>query len=679
MTHPHEALLGDMVRELTVMLRAVGEVTGQERREFEKGLYACIWLKPNKRVATGLSTSREIAVVVTTFPSLQQRTVKFAKEVILSSKGRLDSSVVLIAHQDAAGDESLCEWGKELGLLVLPVFMKGDWRRHDRSLEALLSRYLYASDPFDLAGPIRNQGQFYGRSDATDVARRLQEGQVKAYFGIRKIGKTSMINRIIDQARSRFGSVCVMADCQNDGISSLDATRLIDSVTGAIIEARDDPSDSYRSVIPLTYNDNIKDAHSQLQNIVETTSRPIVLVLDEVDFITPGSPTADHWASDFNPLFRSLRAVYQETCRIGKNFSILVGGVSSRWFFVESIRGVENAALAFVPEEYLGPFHRAQSTNMIKALGRSAGLLFADESAAIVADVCGDMPYWIRKCGSFIHRQLDPDDRPVQVNAQQCRELCDAFSQGDGAELAEVSIRHLLRVFPQLVAVVEASYAGDKIEDRRLIRFRQVLQKYGIVNETGALRGPLMAAGVEGALEAIEDDKAHFLSGGTLGRPPSVAELLDSMETDRVEFKSSARHSYREGVPEQVVNEAVLRSVAGFANARGGTLAIGIDDDGRVLGIEPDLRLMKGHDTDSYVNWLTTLIGATMGGSVAAQCRIRLETSAEKVVCLIDVPAAAEPVFSKTAKNSTVFFVRMNNSTRALEGNELIGYVKARF
>ncbi len=67
--------------------------------------------------------------------------------------------------------------------------------------------------------------------------------------------------------------------------------------------------------------------------------------------------------------------------------------------------------------------------------------------------------------------------------------------------------------------------------------------------------------------------------------------LLSGEETERQEFKSSAFYSYANpNIPQEVIFEAsVLKPVAGFLNARGGFLFIGVDDNATPLGIQPDL------------------------------------------------------------------------------------------
>lgn len=158
----------------------------------------------------------------------------------------------------------------------------------------------------------------------------------------------------------------------------------------------------------------------------------------------------------------------------------------------------------------------------------------------------------------------------------------------------------------------------------------------------------------------------------------SVEDLLEAMETDRVEFKSSAYYSYIPDVPERVIWESVLKTVAGFLNAGGGTLAIGIADDGEILGIQPDLD-KKNMDGDRYVNSLTNVIQQSLGPLASTMAKIKLEDVEGVQVALVHVTPSPEPIFAKVDKRDQAFFVRVNNSTRILDGDDLVGYVNQRF
>ncbi|MDE0454946.1 MAG: ion transporter [Gammaproteobacteria bacterium] len=159
-------------------------------------------------------------------------------------------------------------------------------------------------------------------------------------------------------------------------------------------------------------------------------------------------------------------------------------------------------------------------------------------------------------------------------------------------------------------------------------------------------------------------------------------KILEGEESEQLEYKSSAFYDYNKTqIPETHLFEgSVLKPVAGFLNARGGSLIIGMSDDGEVLGIQADLEA-KNWSVDKYVRTLTSRIESTMGSAAAALTTISLKKVQGRQVCVLDVEAAASPTFVKNSKSMKegALYVRMNNSTRVLEGNEIVKYTARRW
>lgn len=157
-------------------------------------------------------------------------------------------------------------------------------------------------------------------------------------------------------------------------------------------------------------------------------------------------------------------------------------------------------------------------------------------------------------------------------------------------------------------------------------------------------------------------------------------EILAGEESGCLEYKASAYYNYRTApVPEDVLfRQSVLKTVAGFLNAKGGRLVIGIDDDGNILGIQPDLEL-KEWDGDRYVNTMSQRIGSDLGMDAAAMTTITLEIFPQGTVCNVEVLPSPNPVFLKAPNNQFAFYVRVNNTTQELRGNDLANYVKRRW
>ncbi len=430
--------LTDAIRaEISEAFSAAFKINSDSSITREKGYYGVCYAMPTAKVRAALSVDRELLILVSTFADQQTRTIQTAKDLIDESNGRLDSSTFVVIHRDPRGNNKLKKWGREQRIAVLPLFYEGSLPTGDDVLRALAYE-LYSFDVFDVTGPVADDLQFYGRREETrDLAKKLQSGQIRSCFGIRKIGKTSVLHRVVHEVRESYDCSTFLIDAESDAISNLSAAALINSLAISLERAETEHDDK---LIVAADNVSIEAASERLRSAVERHERHILFAFDEIDYLTPTSPTASHWGSEFNIFWRNVRAIYQASAIHKKNFSLLISGVSSRWFSVESIEGVENAALSFVPEEYLSPLPRGAAAAMIRRLGRTAGLIFNDEVAGDIARTCADMPFWIRKACSFIHSKVDIGLRPFEPQAALVRDYLQEFTASDGTAMSEVAL-----------------------------------------------------------------------------------------------------------------------------------------------------------------------------------------------------------------------------------------------
>lgn len=196
------------------------------------------------------------------------------------------------------------------------------------------------------------------------------------------------------------------------------------------------------------------------------------------------------------------------------------------------------------------------------------------------------------------------------------------------------------------------------------------------VGTTATLAEPDLAAVTDGVVERIRVD-AEFaaLVAAQLGhRDPTlrtIAELIANDEDDAVEFKSSARWNLREDRADKAMEDAVVKTVAGFLNTRGGTLLIGVGPDRRVVGLAPDYQKIRSGNGDGFVSWLTDHLVVAVGGANAMFVQARIVEHDGTEVCRVDVGRSSRPVWARTSKADAVFFVRMSNSTRQLPAGEV--------
>jgi hypothetical protein len=173
-----------------------------------------------------------------------------------------------------------------------------------------------------------------------------------------------------------------------------------------------------------------------------------------------------------------------------------------------------------------------------------------------------------------------------------------------------------------------------------------------------------------------------------LQRPVSrtpVEELVRGGESDRLEFKSSARWNLHTRARDDKIEQVVAKTVAGFLNTDGGTLLIGVDDAGTVVGLAADFQVVKSPDPDRYELWLRDFLAQALGQNAAALPLI--DFTAVKVdetptyVCRVACPASPRPVYVRSLKGpaTSELWVRTGNSTRQLRVDDAVDYVMHRW
>jgi hypothetical protein len=181
--------------------------------------------------------------------------------------------------------------------------------------------------------------------------------------------------------------------------------------------------------------------------------------------------------------------------------------------------------------------------------------------------------------------------------------------------------------------------------------------------------------------QAIKD--AALEAYKALAPKPGDQEIAASIargESPELEFKASARWDVRENKLNREMEKVVVKTVAAFLNSEaGGTLLIGIQDGGTVLGLEHDFKTLgKRQDRDGYENFLTTLLLGTYGKDCSPLIQITFHQVNGKDVCRIIAKPSPKPVFVKDEKGEHLF-IRAGNSTRFLSTKEAIDYCKIRW
>jgi membrane protein YdbS with pleckstrin-like domain len=178
--------------------------------------------------------------------------------------------------------------------------------------------------------------------------------------------------------------------------------------------------------------------------------------------------------------------------------------------------------------------------------------------------------------------------------------------------------------------------------------------------------------------EEILDRTAVQPAPAALLEDKSLAQLLAQGEGQFLEYKSSLMWDYRKQAVNKDLYEPVMKNLVGFMNTAGGWLLIGVDDDGQVLGIEPDFTGLKKKDVDGFENVFNVAFGNMIGIENRQYIDLAFPQQEGKIVCRIGVQPAPHPVYL-TFGGKEEFYIRAGNGCQALSVRKATQYIAGRF
>jgi len=152
-----------------------------------------------------------------------------------------------------------------------------------------------------------------------------------------------------------------------------------------------------------------------------------------------------------------------------------------------------------------------------------------------------------------------------------------------------------------------------------------------------------------------------------------VLSLIQIGENRYIEFKSTLRMNLHTKKPGKEIELAWLKGVAAFLNTDGGTLLLGVTDDGEITGLERDVF----ENDDKCRLHFKNLIATHLGAEFSKYIRFRLVQAEGKTVGIIHCSRSPDPVFLKNG-NKEAFYIRNGPSSDELPVSQALHYISQR-
>jgi hypothetical protein len=422
--------------------------------------------------------TRQFAVYCTTVTELQPRDITRLKRLIADATDPIESDVAMLVTCDSEAAEKLRDWSidRSHGLIVISVsrqrleelFKVG---LSETVLPSLIAKSISAFNLYDQREPVTGE-RFFGRADLLrDLDRKLAQGAGHlGIFGLRRIGKTSLLLELQERLRKRPDVVPLFVDLERSTTVEHVAFRVGEQLA-KVVAAKSPLSeraarralslpDDWHGVEPLRLIADLGDTLKNLLTDGVLSSVRLVLILDEAEILLPSVERPKERAIEF---FRVLRGVAQET----QQLTLVLAGVNASPSESPFLGDEDNPLFGLLSVEYLGPLTPQECKEMVRLVGRKMQIRWDEAPLTALARGVGSHPLLARLAASEV--VADGSDRPTRPNTGHVEAMLGEFHHRN-APIFQQMVQSLRRYYPEefellsILATGDASFAREYAE-----------------------------------------------------------------------------------------------------------------------------------------------------------------------------------------------------------------------
>lgn len=649
---------------------------------------ALIQLHPQLTEMFGLHG--EFPVVYAPYSDLHSayvQTLPSLNAVLPESRRGIDKSVFGVYAGHASSGLIATRSSPELRLVHFPHLASGSSTWGDTLLSSL-AEVLFTTDLYSRQDFVVGD-QFYGRRQVLQQLKSSIESQrVSGVFGLRKTGKTSLLMQLAAEASAdqcfvyfdlegaesaRFGDP-IPSMLRALAIAIRDAMRM----RGSWIQALSLWIDKVGSGTEQPALDTFEAALRSVISHKKNRDVQLILVLDEIEHLLPSDldklqvgPEQDRIAR----FFGVLRSLWQSQKR---NFVFVLVGITAAAFEHAELYGRSNPLFRVTEPVWLSSLDRDESADLLRSIGARQGMRWDAAACEAGIRLTGGHPPLLRKLGSEVFAELPVERRETaEIDASLVNAASASFRRASQNDVSKM-IGHIRKFYGDDFAVLDSLVSGDvSVSEAMELVPGSVdrLSKLGLIRVHGETWEP-------SALLGLVPEFAGARRSRDTQASQSVVALCEAGESETTEFKGSFSVDLgQRGVPEAKLEWSCLRAILSFLNGRGGTLLIGVADDGGILGVSKDLD-RHGGSRDKFIRRINSILRDYLSAAVHSGCSISFEDvpGADGPIVRVDVPRWGEPVFllkeHRGGGDVGKLYVRNNSQTSELTGAGLIQFTR---
>ena len=231
-----------------------------------------------------------------------------------------------------------------------------------------------------------------------------------------------------------------------------------------------------------------------LDVILQTSNRDILLLFDEIEQITPGLGMKENWkeGDDFVKFWHTIRSCFHKW---GHRFTFILAGTNPSAIEQISINKHDNPLFNQLKfDTYLPPFDFESTKEMVNKLGTYMGISFDDMVCARLTQDFGGHPYLIRHFCSAINSYIHENgfEKPILVTNAIYDKVMPIFSEKSADNYCRFILGVLIDYYPEENKFLEKLALGNIKEYSREAYDPQMIAHllgYGIIENNHGVLG----------------------------------------------------------------------------------------------------------------------------------------------------------------------------------------------
>ena len=383
------------------------------RRTIYRTDVSYFFLEPESHTSETYGFNQEILLIYSHYETMEPRSIQAAEEILSTApaKGRVDNLTYMFVSEDVNVQKWINEYilsNQEARIIVsFSVKDLGTNKSDTWYIRNILNQQHYSRDLFDYRLPLEKDTYFFGREEALlSYNDSIKRAENKGIFGLRKTGKTSLIFKLRRMLQNELNYLFLYYDCKSPSIRKLRWNELLAKASRDICEH-------------FNLNINTKDEKFTEKRAADSFSKcvaatpegsKIVLIFDEIEYISPIAIMDIHWHTDFTPFWQSFWDCQSRYRRI----STIIAGVNPKVVEADTFNSVQNPLFGIVAHQFLRGLNRADLGRMLRVLGRRMGMIFEERAIDYLYSRYGGHPLLTRIACSILNSSLSTT-RPISI------------------------------------------------------------------------------------------------------------------------------------------------------------------------------------------------------------------------------------------------------------------------